>query len=95
MSKYEVQNPISAGQLFGNYNASAVNDTDWHTLTSNEFYSSNDGSQFANNNVVMTATLPGNSSDSSEVHCIQPTSDREIQSGDENWYCDDWKERFE
>ena len=32
MSKLGVQNPITAGQLFGAYNASAVNDTDWHTL---------------------------------------------------------------
>lgn len=45
MSKIGVQDPITAGQLFGAYNASAVNDTDWHTLTSNEFYDTVTGTQ--------------------------------------------------
>ena len=69
MSKYLVQNPISAGQLFGNYNASAVNDTDWHTLTSDEFYSSNDGSQFADN--LKFAYIGVSSSSSSTVSYIK------------------------
>jgi hypothetical protein len=38
MSKYGVQNPITAGQFTAAYNASAVADTDWHTLTSGDFY---------------------------------------------------------
>jgi len=45
MSKLGVQNPITAGQVVGAYNASAVNDTDWHTLTSNEFYDTITGNQ--------------------------------------------------
>ena len=53
MSKLGVQNPITAGQVIGAYNASAVSDTDWHTLTSDEFYDAatglqlSDGLQFA------------------------------------------------
>ena len=45
MSKLGVQNPITAGQFIGAYNASAVSDTNWHTLTSNEFYDAVTGSQ--------------------------------------------------
>ena len=45
MSKLGVQNPITAGQLVGAYNASSVSDTDWHTLTSNEFYDTVTGNQ--------------------------------------------------
>ena len=45
MSKLGVQNPITAGQVIGAYNASSVSDTDWHTLTSNEFYDTASGSQ--------------------------------------------------
>ena len=44
-SRYDVQAPISAGQFVAAYQADAVNDTDWHTLTSDEFYSSVTGSQ--------------------------------------------------
>jgi len=45
MSKLGVQNPITAGQLVGAYNASSVADTDWHTLTSDEFYDTITGNQ--------------------------------------------------
>ena len=45
MSKLGVQNPITAGQFIGAYNASAVSNTNWHTLTSNEFYDAVTGSQ--------------------------------------------------
>jgi len=38
MSKLGVQNPITAGQFTASYNASAVSNTDWHTLTSDNFY---------------------------------------------------------
>ena len=47
MSKLGVQDPITAGQLTGAYNASAVNDTDWHTLAVTDFYDSTDGAQVA------------------------------------------------
>jgi hypothetical protein len=47
MSKLGVQNPITAGQVMAAYNASSVADTDWHTLTSNEFYDSITGDQLA------------------------------------------------
>ena len=46
MSKLGVQNPITAGQAVASYNASAVADTNWHTLTSNSFYDIATGSQF-------------------------------------------------
>jgi len=45
MSKLGVQNPITAGQVVASYNASSVSDTDWHTLTSNEFYDTITGTQ--------------------------------------------------
>ena len=45
MSKLGVQDPITAGQLTGAYNASAVADTDWHTLTATDFYDPTDGAQ--------------------------------------------------
>ena len=44
-SKLSVQNPISAGQIIGAYNASGVSDTDWHSLTSNDFYDPTTGTQ--------------------------------------------------
>jgi len=46
-NRYDVQAPISAGQFVAAYQADAVNDTDWHTLTSNDFYSSVTGSQLS------------------------------------------------
>ena len=45
MSKLGVQNPITAGQVIGAYNASSVSNTDWHTLTSLDFYDAATGSQ--------------------------------------------------
>lgn len=47
MSKLGVQNPITAGQVVATFDASAVNDTDWHSLTSSNFYNSQTGSQLA------------------------------------------------
>ena len=49
MSKLGVQNPITAGQAVASYNASSVNDTNWHTLNSSDFYDSSTGLQFASN----------------------------------------------
>jgi hypothetical protein len=45
-SKLGVSNPVSAGQVIGSFNASSVSDTDWHTLTSNDFYDATSGTQF-------------------------------------------------
>jgi len=62
MSKLGVQNPISAGQVVGAYNASSVADVNWHTLTSNEFYDTitgdqiTDGLQFAFIALVSSST---------------------------------------
>ena len=62
MSKLLVSNPASAGQIVASYNASSVNDTDWHTLSSNEFYDTItgtqlvDGLQFAFVNVTSSST---------------------------------------
>ncbi len=44
-NKLSVQNPISAGQIIGAYNASSVSDTDWHSLTSASFYDPTTGTQ--------------------------------------------------
>ena len=38
-----VQYPIHAGGYAASYNASAVNDTDWHSLSSDDFYNILDG----------------------------------------------------
>ena len=47
MSKLGVQNPISSGQIVASFNASSVNDTDWHTLTSTDFYDAVEGTQLS------------------------------------------------
>ena len=44
-NKLGVSNPVSAGQVIGSYNASSVSDTNWHTLTSDDFYDSTSGTQ--------------------------------------------------
>lgn len=46
-----------------------------------------DRSDFKNRDVVVKATLLGGA----KVTCIQPTEDRIAKTGDENWFCDDWK----
>ena len=62
MSRLNVSNPASAGQLVAAYDASSVADTDWHTLTSNEFYDTvtgdqlSDGLQFAFVALVSSST---------------------------------------
>ena len=48
MSKLGVQNPISAGQVVGSYDATSIANTDWHTLTSSDFYNPITGDQYAN-----------------------------------------------
>ena len=42
-----VQYPIHAGGYLATYNASSVNDTDWHSLSSDDFYDAQTGSQLA------------------------------------------------
>ena len=44
-NKNQVQSPISAGQIIGAYNATGVSDTDWHSLTSADFYDPTTGTQ--------------------------------------------------
>ena len=62
MSKLGVQNPISSGQIVASFNASSVNDADWHTLTSDDFYDAiagtqlPDGLQFAFANITSSST---------------------------------------
>jgi len=60
-NKKGVQNPISAGQVFGAYNASSVNDTDWHSLTSNDFYDPISGTQLADGLQFAYANLTSSS----------------------------------
>ena len=43
MGKFGVQNPISAGQYLATYNATPVDNTDWNSLSSNDFYDSASG----------------------------------------------------
>tara|TARA_Y100001973_G_scaffold106148_1_gene182363 strand:+ start:3452 stop:3838 length:387 start_codon:yes stop_codon:yes gene_type:complete len=43
----KVTDPISAGQIIGTYNASAIANTDWHTLTSSDFYDPISGDQIS------------------------------------------------
>jgi hypothetical protein len=42
-----VQPPITAGQVVAAYSASSVNDTDWHSLNSSDFYDPISGAQLA------------------------------------------------
>ena len=42
-----VQYPIHAGGYTAAYNASSVNDTDWHSLSSDDFYDTRTGTQLA------------------------------------------------
>lgn len=63
MSKLGVQNPITAGQAVASYNASAVADTNWHTLTSNDFYDIATGSQFADGLQFAYVAIMTNASD--------------------------------
>ncbi len=43
-----VQYPTHAGGYLATYNATSVNDTDWHTLTSGDFYDTQTGDQLGN-----------------------------------------------
>lgn len=43
----QVTNPIFAGSQIAAYSASAVADTDWHSLSSDDFYNAVDGAQLA------------------------------------------------
>ena len=70
MSKLGVQNPITAGQFIGAYNASSVADTDWHSLTSNDFYNPITGTQFADG--LKFAVMGAVSSSTSAVSFIKP-----------------------
>ena len=42
-----VQYPIHAGSTLASYNATPVNDTDWHSLTATDFYDTVTGSQLS------------------------------------------------
>jgi hypothetical protein len=44
-NKYLVSNPASAGQVFATYDATSQNDTDWHSLSSDDFYDTTTGTQ--------------------------------------------------
>ena len=43
----QVTDPIFAGSQIAAYSASAVADTDWHSLSSDDFYNTVDGAQLA------------------------------------------------
>lgn len=67
MSKLGVQNPITAGQAVASYNASAVADTNWHTLTSSDFYDISTGTQFASGLQFAYLAIMTNASDLSFI----------------------------
>jgi len=64
MSKLGAQNPISAGLFIAAYDASAVNDTDWHSLSSDEFYDPITGTQLADG---LTFAFVGSASSSTSA----------------------------
>ena len=68
-NKNQVQNPISAGQIIGAYNASSVGDTDWHSLTSADFYDPTSGTQITAS--LKFAFVGANSSNTSSVSFIK------------------------
>ena len=43
MSRLNTTNPVYAGRVFASYNASSVNNTDWNTLSSSDFYDTQTG----------------------------------------------------
>jgi hypothetical protein len=47
MARNNVTNPIFAGSQIAAYSASAVADTDWHSLSSDDFYNTVTGAQLA------------------------------------------------
>ena len=68
-NKNQVQNPISAGQIIGAYNASSVADADWHSLTSADFYDPTSGAQITAS--LKFAFVGANSSSTSSVSYIK------------------------
>ena len=58
-----VQYPIHAGGYLATFNASGVADTDWHTLSSDDFYDAQTGDQFAANlKFAFVEVVSGNTS---------------------------------
>lgn len=47
MNKLKFQYPITTGNFLASYNASSVNDTDWHDLSSDDFYDASTGTQLS------------------------------------------------
>jgi hypothetical protein len=45
MNKLKIQAPITTGNFIASYNATSVSDTDWHDLSSDDFYDTSTGSQ--------------------------------------------------
>jgi hypothetical protein len=68
MGKYGVQNPISAGQYLASYDSTAINNTDWNTLTSNDFYDVSSGIQLeAGLKIAFLSVYSNNSSSLSYI----------------------------
>jgi len=47
MNKLNQQPPITTGNFIASYNASSVNDTDFHDLSSSDFYDTSTGNQLS------------------------------------------------
>ncbi len=68
MGKFGVQNPISAGQYLATYNATSVANTDWNSLSSNDFYDSVTGAQLdANLKFAFVGVVSSNTSSLSYI----------------------------
>jgi hypothetical protein len=64
MNKLSQQAPITTGSFIGSYNASSVNDTDWHDLSSSDFYDTNTGTQLASGLTFSNIAVYSNNSSS-------------------------------
>ena len=68
MGKFGVQNPISAGQYLATYNTTSVANTDWNSLSSNDFYDSVTGAQLeANLKFAFVGVVSSNTSSLSYI----------------------------
>ena len=64
-----VQYPIHSGGKLATYNATPVNDTDWHSLSSDDFYDTQTGTQLASGLKFAFVEFVSSSTDTFSVAC--------------------------